>query len=182
MSARFARPYADALIEIAHAGADFEAITAGLSAIAQGLASSGPLRAVLGNPAIERQSKESVLRALSKRVGLPEVAIRLLLVLAHNGRILELAEVVDALREALDERNGVVPAHVTVASPIGANERSAIERALGRITGKTVRLTVDVDPGILAGFVARVGSERIDASAAGAIEGFKEEAIQNARV
>jgi F-type H+-transporting ATPase subunit delta len=182
VSARFARPYADALIGAAPQGADFEAVVSGLAAVAGGLASSAALRAVLGNPAIARDSKESILRALGERANLPEVAIRLLLVLARNGRILELAEIVDALREALDRRNGVVPAHVTVASPIGEPERGAIERALRRMTGKSVRLSVEIDPGILAGFVARVGSERFDASAAGEIEGFKEEAIQNARV
>jgi F0F1-type ATP synthase delta subunit len=37
-------------------------------------------------------------------------------------------------------------------------------------------MTVKVDPQILAGFVARVGSEVFDASAVRAIERFREEA------
>jgi F0F1-type ATP synthase delta subunit len=37
-------------------------------------------------------------------------------------------------------------------------------------------MKVDVDPKILAGFVARVGSELFDASATGAIERFHGEA------
>ena len=65
---------------------------------------------------------------------------------------------------------------VTVAAPIADAEKAAIEAALGAKLKGTVRLKVAVDPKILAGFVARVGSNVYDASAAAGIRRFREQA------
>jgi len=63
-----------------------------------------------------------------------------------------------------------------VAARLDPAERARIEEALARKLNRRVRMKVDVDPKILAGFVAKVGSEVYDASALRAIERFHETA------
>ena len=114
--------------------------------------------------------------ALCKKAGLEGYGERFLGVTLENGRLLHLPEILRALREEIDRRGGVVAARVTVAAPIGEEERKRIEQSLSRQAGRSVRMSVDVDPSILGGFVAKIGSQIFDASVTQAIEHFRRDA------
>ena len=86
------------------------------------------------------------------------------------------AAILKGIAEAHDALQGIVRGRVTVARPIGDAERASIEEAVGARVGGKVKLAVDVDSAILAGFVARVASNVFDASAAAAIRRFREQA------
>ena len=58
----------------------------------------------------------------------------------------------------------VVWAEVTTAVPLTAERVQATKRGLERVTGRDVVLETKVDPAILGGVVARVGSTVYDAS------------------
>jgi F0F1-type ATP synthase delta subunit len=88
--------------------------------------------------------------------------------------LLEAGQILQSIREADDARQGIVQGRVVVASPIDDEEKKTIEDALALRLGGRVRLGVEVDPAILAGFVAHVGSHIFDGSAATAIGRFKE--------
>jgi len=179
VTARYARPYADALL--GSVAADFDAAkwTAPMRDVAAAIGSNGMLRAVLANPSVKSDAKRAIVESLAGKAGVDELGRRFLRLLLDNRRIVQLPEVLDAIGEALDSRAGVVPARVTVASEIDAAARERVSAALSRATGKKVRATFATDPKLLAGFVARVGSTVYDASALGAIEKFKEEAHGN---
>jgi len=179
VTARYARPYADALL--GSVAADFDAAkwTAPMRDVAAAIASTGMLRAVLANPSVKADAKRAIVESLAGKAGVDELGRRFLRLLLDKGRIVQLPEVLDAIGEALDSRAGVVPARVTVASEIDSAARERVSAALSRATGKKVRATFTTDPKLLAGFVARVGSTVYDASALGAIEKFKEEAHGN---
>ena len=179
MTARYARPYADALLGSVPPDFDAAKWTAPMRDVAAAIASNGMLRAVLANPSVKADAKRAIVESLAGKAGVDELGRRFLRLLLDKGRIVQLPEVLDAIGEALDSRAGVVPARVTVASEIDAAARERVSAALSRATGKKVRATFTTDPKLLAGFVARVGSTVYDASALGAIEKFKEEAHGN---
>jgi F-type H+-transporting ATPase subunit delta len=179
MSARFTRPYADALVQTADAGFDYDAFLAAGAAVAGALERSRDLRAVLANPAVSLPVREKIVAEIAKRAGMPELGLRWLALLVRKHRILQLEEALSGVREALDERDRVVRARVTAAETLDERGRERIVAALSRRVGATVRATFDVDERLLAGFVARVGSKIFDASALRAVEKFKEEAYGN---
>ena len=179
MIARYARPYAEALLGSAPPAFDAARWTATLRSVAGAIGGSGVLRAVLSNPSVKADAKRAIVESLAERAGVDELGRRFLRLLLDNRRIVQLSEVLDAIGEALDERAGVVPARVTVATEIDSAARERVSAALARATGKSVRASFTTDPTLIAGFVARVGSTVYDASALGAIEKFKEEAHGN---
>ena len=179
MTARYARPYADALLGSVPPDFDAAKWTAALRDVAAAIAGNGVLRAVLANPSVKGDAKRAIVESLAGKAGVDELGRRFLRLLLDNRRIVQLPEVLDAIGEALDTRAGVVPARVTVASDIDPAARERVSAALSRATGKKVRATFTTDPKLLAGFVARVGSTVYDASALGAIDKFKEEAHGN---
>ena len=169
---RYARPYAKAFLETMPAGYDVEGFLESASAISRALAADHRVKNFLAAPAIPIDAKRRVLDDLARRAGVDDFGRRFLALVLENRRILAIGELLSALRMARDRALGIVEAHVTVAAPVGEPERRRIEEALARQTGHGVRMRVNVDPRILAGFVAKVGSEVFDASAARAVERF----------
>lgn len=168
-----ARRYAEALLDAAPAGYDIEAFLGNAAGLERALAD--PMaKAFLAAPAVPAQAKANALRQLAGKTGVDEYGQRFFGVILAHRRMLLLSEILEDVREQLDRRRGVVAARVTVASPVGEAEKKRIEESLERQLGVRVRMDVDVDPAILGGFVARVGSEVFDASVAQAIERFRQ--------
>lgn len=179
MSARFARPYAAALLQTAPPAFDYPRFLDSLRSISAALADSRNLRSILSNPSVAFAAKEGIVEALSEKAGLDATGRRFLQVVLRNRRFLGLSEIAAAIGEALDVREGVVPASVTAAAPLAAADADRVAAALSGAVGRKVRATFQVDTSLLAGFVARVGSRIYDASALGALEQFKEETHGN---
>jgi F-type H+-transporting ATPase subunit delta len=174
---RFARPYAQAFLETIPAGFDVDAFLERASVLSAALSGDRRLRSFLATPSVPLEAKRGVLDDLARRVDIDDFGRRFLRLVLDNRRILALDQILGAIRETRDRQLGVVEAFVTVASPLSDGDRTGIEQALARQLQRRVRMRVQVDPGILAGFVARVGSEVFDASVLRAIERFHVEAV-----
>lgn len=164
MPASFTKPYVDALRAVGGTAEAVEALLPALSDFAALLHASQELRDVLADPGVERGRKRAVLAAVAEKSGVPPLGRRLLEVLLSNRRLLRLDDVLAALRRRLDEERRLVGASVTSAVPLPDAARTALEAALAARTRRSIRLTTKVDPGLLGGFVVRIGSEVLDAS------------------
>ncbi len=67
-------------------------------------------------------------------------------------------------RDRLMDHLNVVRAEVTTAVDLAPERAQAIERRLEEVTGRTVTLTTKIDPALIGGMVARVGSTVYDGS------------------
>src|SRR5947209_4114747 len=67
-----------------------------------------------------------------------------------------------------------VPAVVRAAQQPTSAELEELQRTLEKKTGRNVEVEVRVDPSLLGGFVAKIGSDVYDASVAGKINKFRE--------
>jgi F-type H+-transporting ATPase subunit delta len=161
MSARIARPYVDAFFAVA---VDPAGELAALEAFRHAYALSPELGKVLSNPGLEREKREALLAAVAARVGVPEIAGRLLMILLHNGRLRILNDLLAALRARLDRDTQEIEARILTAQPADAAVLEALRALVAGRTKQRVRLVSAVDPALLGGFVVSVGSARLDAS------------------
>lgn len=162
--AAFARPYVDALFEVAGSADAVEALLPPLDTVARALEGSSELRTVLANPGLGRREKRALVESVAAAAKAPELAGRLLRALLDRGRLPRLAAVLDAVRQRLDLDRGVLEATVRSAAPLGADAEKGIRETLEARTGTRVRLRTELDPSLLSGFVVRLGSEVFDAS------------------
>ena len=160
----FARPYVDALFEVAGTPDTVEALLAPLDTFSRAVESSEELRAFLKNPAVGRKEKRALVEELARSAAVPELAGRLLRALLDRGRILKIEPVLKAIRARLDREKGVVEATVQSAAPLDAEAEKGIREALEARVGTRVRLRTELDPSLLSGFVVRLASEVFDAS------------------
>jgi len=171
---RFARPYARAVMDVVQSPEKANEIRHELERFEQACKASADLQELYANPGIEHDTKLRVTAALAKRLGLSDMAVKILGVVIGNHRMNGLESIVDALAEMVREATNTVAAEVRSAHPLNENDQAALRRTLEKKAGRKVELVVSTDPTLIAGFVARIGSEVYDASVLGKIDKFRE--------
>ena len=167
--------YARALLDVAvHEKVDLDRIEGDLAQFAGLFAAHPALEHVLLNPAVPVPRKRAAVAELTARAGLLPAVAKLLVLLAERDRLVLLADLLASYRERLLDHRHVVRADVTTALPIGGDRAKAIEQSLERVTGRTVMLRAHVDPSIVGGVVARIGSTVYDGSVTRQLEKMKE--------
>lgn len=165
MSARsIARNYANALFSVAHKHGRIDEVGRDLSAFSVLVAEHADLRAALLSPVVNVARKRAVVDALLERAGAGTETRRMFELLAENDRLGLVADVAAAYQARALDASGVVMAELVTAVPIGDDRQRALADALGRATGRRVELSGRVDPEIIGGAVARVGSVVYDGS------------------
>ncbi len=144
-----------------------EQALAGLRAFRDAVHESADLRNVLESPAVSLPRKRAVIEKLAAALQLPRTIRNFLFVLSDKRRVTLLNEVTKQFDILLDERLGFVRAEVRSAGELDGAERQNIERELSRVTNKQVRTLFTVDPELIGGVVARVGSTVYDGSVRG---------------
>ena len=174
MIRRFARPYARAAMEVAQSPERAALLRDELTTFEQVRKSSTDLQEMYANPGIDFDSKNKVTGAIAKRLGLSDLAVRLLDVLIRNRRINDLSDIIAGLATMIREATGTVAAEVRSASKLSSKEEADLRAMLERKVGANVDVDITVDASLIGGFVAKIGSEVYDASVSGKIEKFRE--------
>jgi len=170
ISSSIARRYAKALFALAEEQGRIEPWSESLQSLRAALASSPELREALGSPALGRDQQRGVVAALAGALRLPDEVKNLLLLLADRGRLGYATAVADRFRDLADAKLGRVRARVTSAVPLSAAEAGRIAERLAGITKGQVLLETAVDPSLLGGVVAQVGSTVYDGSVRSQLE------------
>jgi F-type H+-transporting ATPase subunit delta len=165
MSARTsAARYARVLFEVAQQESDPAAVGQNLNEVVAAFRESDELTTLLGNRSIPDVIRRKVVLAVAERLAVATPVAKLLGLLVDRRRIELLPEIADVYAERLLEHQNVVQADVTTAAPLSPDALSRVEAGLREVTGKQITMRVSVDPGLLGGVVARVGSTVYDGS------------------
>lgn len=136
-----------------------------LHAMQQMIAASADLQRVVRSPVLRRQEQAEALMALGRRAGFAELTIRFLGVLASARRLFALPDIIEVYRVLLADHRGITQVAVTVASPLSEVQERALREAFSTVVGGgEVDMKVDIDPELIGGLVARIGSRMIDTS------------------
>ena len=161
--------YAKALLEVASKEAPqggIEKVAEELDAFIALVKDNPALDRVLMNPAVPAPRKRDAVAELTRMGGLSPIVSKLLALLAERDRLTLLNDLGSIYHDLLMDRQNVVRAEVTTATPLAADRTQAIEKGLAAVTGKRVSMVTKVDKNIVGGVVARVGSTVYDASIA----------------
>ncbi|MEN0067346.1 MAG: ATP synthase F1 subunit delta [Myxococcota bacterium] len=160
-----ARRYAQAMVEVAAEADLVDQVAEQLTGFEQVLKDhDGALGDALQSPVFTVDERRKVLDAVFPKLDLPTLTQNLIRLLNDNGRMGILGDITEAYRELADERAGRVRVQVTSAEPLTEALEADVKAALEASTGKTVVIESLVDPSLLGGLVARVGSIVYDSS------------------
>jgi len=118
------------------------------------------------NPAVPAPRKRAAVAEAVQHAGARPIVGKLLVLLAERDRLALLPDLLAAFRDRLLAHQQVVRAEVTTATPLSAERAAQIQQSLATVTGRSVALATRVDPEVIGGLVARIGSTVYDASLA----------------
>lgn len=171
--------YARALFDVALAESDPGRIGDQLAGFGRLMAEHPDLGRVLTHPAVPPRIKRGIVERLTDALALETPLRKLLLLVADRDRLALVPWVEEAYRRRLLEHRRVVEAHVTTAAPLPPDRVEALARRLRETTGRDVQMTVSVDPSILGGVVARLGSIVYDGSVVRQLERLRARLVED---
>jgi F-type H+-transporting ATPase subunit delta len=157
--------YAQALFSLAQEQKSTDAVGADLARFGKLVDESADLSRLVKSPIFAADVQEKALGAVLDKAGIGGLAGNFLRLIARKRRLFAVGDMIAAYSRLSDSAKGVSRARITVAQPLADDQRRAIEEALKSITGgKSVDVSVTVDPSIVGGLVAQLGSRMYDGS------------------
>lgn len=136
-------------------------------------------RLILENPTLSTDRRKELLNKLGDALVLDAPIRNFLGLLIEKNRLDVLGEIVSTYETLLDEKLGIVKARVASALELDPKQREEIARKLQSLTGKKVRMEVSVDPSLMGGLVAHVGSTVYDGSIRQQLQSFRNSLTQD---
>jgi F-type H+-transporting ATPase subunit delta len=163
-----ARRYARALLGLAESPSQRDKFAKDLEAFSELARTKDtvgtPLLSALVTERFPVSERKKLLDAVLRRVGAEAMVGKFLAYVLERGRLNGLAEIVRAYRRMADEAAGRIDAEIVSAAALPPDAIAKMKSALERATGKSVVTSTRVDPELIGGVVARVGSYVVDGS------------------
>lgn len=169
--------YAKALLDVAGSDADAVRIERELTSFSGLVSSNAELRQALHTPSVPARSKRAIVAAIAGRLGMADAAVRLLQLMADRDRLGTIDDLLAVYRERLLERQRIVRAELRSAAPLTADAVKAIESRLAAVTGKNIAIDVVVDPDLIGGVLAKVGSTVYDGTVKTQLEKLRKQLV-----
>jgi F-type H+-transporting ATPase subunit delta len=164
MKASLAGRYASALFDLARDERQIDSVLQSLERLRVALAESRDLQSLVNSPMVSRTDAARALAAAAPGLGLDQITANFVAVLARNGRLRQLGDIIRDFMTLVATHRGETTAEVVSARPLDDEQIAALKAQLGARVGRTIRIDASVDPSILGGIVVRLGSQMIDAS------------------
>jgi F-type H+-transporting ATPase subunit delta len=174
-----ANRYAKALFDVAlEEKADLAKVDQDLAAVVAMMETSPDLAQASNRGAVTDAQRQSMMEAVSKAMSLSTPVTKVLVLLANSGKLDLIPDLAAAFRERLLAHQNIVRAEVTSAAPLTAAQTDALAASLSKVTGKKVELSVSVDPELLGGVVAKIGSTVYDGSVRTQLAHMRQELVK----
>jgi F-type H+-transporting ATPase subunit delta len=163
---RVAGRYAGALFAVAERNGILDAVATDLELMRRFLTEVPRLRAIIMEPLVSDSRKNAVAdEAFGDRVTAASLNFLKLLIRKHREDLIE--ECTREFNALLAAHNNTADAEVSTAVPLSPAQTERLTQSLQALTGKTIRLTTQVDAALVGGVVVRMGDTVMDGSVRG---------------
>ena len=174
-----ARPYAEAVFEVARENDALDELSSSLAA-ARDLLSDGQVVTFLGQPSLNDEQRLEFLQSLfAEAVGEGSVfaggsphGTNFLKLLLENGRVVAMPEIAEQFEALKAKIENSIDAVITTAAPLSATQEKEIAGSLAEKLGRDVRISTEIDENLIGGAVIRAGDVVIDGSLRARLEGL----------
>lgn len=125
---------------------------------------SDDLRTILLNPGLIPSARKNICLRVAESVGFLPHIMSFLGLLIEKGRLRLFSQIVHAFQEIADDRAGRIRAEIRSSTPLPADTQAEIKDILERVAGKSLIVSIEEDPALLGGIIARIGSRVFDFS------------------
>jgi len=174
-----ANRYARALFDVAVAEKnDLAQVDRDLQDLVAMMNASPDLAQAAGLGSVTEAARKSLMEAVADKMAVSAPVKKLLVLLAESRKLNLMPDLALAFRERLLAHQNIVRADVTSAVALSPEKTKALADSLGKVTGKQVDLSVSVDPELLGGIVAKIGSTVYDGSVRTQLQRMRQELVK----
>jgi len=166
-STTLARPYAQAIFELAEANKNLPEWSQTLSTLLE-LMSLESIKLIANSVKVSKQQLNEILKEACGS-DIDAQGNNLVSLLIENGRLGLLTEISEVYEELRAEAESTIEAHVTTAFTLDEKQTEQMAKALKARLGRDVNIVSSVDKSILGGAIVRAGDLVIDGSVSGRI-------------
>ena len=162
-------PYAEALLQVVSENDLTEEMVKEVKQLLSLINDSPDLEKTLSSPVLEKDTKKKIIiEIFSEKIN--SSLLNFLKLLADRQRIGIVTSILDRFLEIYRENSNIALATVTYAVKLTDDQKGLITKKIINIAGtEKLELVTKIDPSLIGGFVASVGSKVIDASLASQI-------------
>lgn len=157
----FAKAYGEALYALAKDEHMEDALLSQLQTVCTLLGKNPDYMRLIESRAINKAERLSLLDQAFKGQVEPYL-LNFMKILCERGAFGQLLACRDAYVKAHHEEHGIIPATVTSATPLSAQQQERLTQALAQKTGKTIVLSAKVDPSLGGGLRVEMEGRRYD--------------------
>ena len=176
---RAAKRYATALFDAADKENKRDIVTRDIFTVLELMEKSPSLRQLWDSPLIPSGRKRELLRS-TLETNIDPLTLSFLRLLVDKRREETLEAIGVEIRQLTDAANHLIRAEATFAVPPTEAELQALNRSLAQRTGRSIELTVEINPSIIGGVVVRMQDTIIDGSVRGTLERLREQLLTDA--
>lgn len=159
-----AKRYAKALVALAREQGRLAETGEQLRRLSQLIDQHPELKALLHNPSISRRFKDDLLTDLAQRIRLSPMETNFLRILLEKGRLPHLPNIVARYEALAEEAQNRLRVHVKSAFPLTAALLEDVRQRFAQYTRKEIVIDEEIDPELIGGMVAQMGSLVLDGS------------------
>jgi F-type H+-transporting ATPase subunit delta len=173
-----AKRYARALIDVLYPEKAEEGFYQ-LQSLASLLADQPDGRRFLQNPSMAGERRKRLLKEIADALGFDRRIANFVSILTERNRLPLLEEIISEYQQLMDDRLGIARAQVTAARSLDPAQQRELAGKLEQITGKQIRMEIAIDPTLIGGVIAQVGSTVYDGSVRQQLQAFKSRLIED---
>lgn len=163
-----ARPYAEALFDLAKETQAFETWSQSL-AFLTALVQEPHMERIIANPRIDKATLTRLLLDICEEHTTPEVN-NLIKLLVENHRLPVIPHIATQFEELKTQHQGQVKVQIISSYPVNAQQQKEVETVLEKRLGKAVDINIILDETLVGGWIIRAGDEVVDLSIKGRLE------------
>ena len=176
MTAIAARPYAQALFELAREANQLDVVHDDIQSLGELTGQSDDFKSLVENPFISREKKTAVLDALLQGKS-AELTLRFLRFLVSKNRLNLLEDVSEELHQMVLVERGAIEGEIRTAVGLSEDQVKEICLRLKAQFAKDILPTVKVDPELIGGFQVQIGDTVYDYSIKNQLENLRQRII-----
>ncbi len=172
--------YGAALAELALEAGQLDEIAEEVGQLLLLLREHPELTSLLGSRVLSASERSASIERMFKGQ-VNDLLYRFIQVINAKGRTDKLVDILDALTEIIEQRQGTVEAEAWVAKELGADQAANLAEKLSAALGRNVVLQQKVDPKLIGGLKLRLGDQLLDGTVATQLKLLKHKIMEQGR-
>lgn len=169
--------YAEALFQVGEESNSTEKLYNELKAVVDIINVNKEFSNILKSPIVSKKEKKTLITNIFGST-LDNEMLNFMKILADKDRLNLLANMEEAFKALLNDKNNILEGVAITAVPMNEGEVNELQAKLSAKYNKTVVLQNEVDKSILGGVLVRLGNEEIDGTVKNRLDKMKEQLSQ----